>query len=721
MPAGLVLKLLPANRAILFSDILDTIQTSQLDQVSDCLDQLDHLHQAGHHLAGYISYEAMDYQDSLICDCNESTDQPQLWMGVFKRYQVFADRMEAIKQLGKLLQDQVLSEQSMQDPESGYYLESVIPGTGYKRGDSLRIQARSSLKYRVQAAKTWLAKQRAQRNQFSEAFSQIQSELRSGNCYQINFTLPNEFQFEGDPLHLFTDLLVLQPVDDGAFVWHPHRALVSLSPENFVSAFSVSDSDDLTVYSKPMKGTAPRSADPLKDQKQRAELHSSPKTRAENAMILDLMRNDLGRHAAFGSVQVVSAFQTEAYPTVWQMTSTVAARLTPAVHRRFYSLFLRDMIPGASITGAPRLSARKIIQQLESRPRGIYTGCIGYTLGQSRNQASAGQTKSLASGHGLSNEQIQSRTGQGASAADRAALNETRKLPAMDSTALPAAAFNIAIRSFDLDLKSGHALFGSGCGIVYDSCLESEWQEYLHKQDFYRPVLDSFHLIETMRMQNGKIRLLDLHCKRLQHSIRSLGLDRINPELEMRILNQGLQAQLRLLALEHPSGDFRLRLIVNRHGFTLNAQAIDNAKEPGGVQLLVAAKAVYSQSPWQAHKSSQRQLYDVSWSDAQSAGYHDVLFYNESGHLVECATANILLYLPERGWCTPSQDCGALPGVYLALLRRRHHIQAAKLDASDLQRARWIGVCNALRGLRPVERIYYWSDGRPSILWKQHG
>ncbi len=293
---------------------------------------------------------------------------------------------------------------------------------------------------------------------YAEHVEQIRRWIVSGDCYQINFTFPLDFRLYGHPLALYARLRERQPVRYGAYLAMPEETLLSFSPELFF------ERSGGRVVTRPMKGTAPRAAAPEDDEAQRDALLASEKERAENIMIVDLLRNDLGRLAAPGSVRVDSLCVAEAYPTLWQVVSTVSADLPEA---SLFELF-RALFPCGSITGAPKIRAMQLIAELEDAPRGLYTGALGWL-------APGGDCR-----------------------------------------------FSVAIRTLEL-APDGKASLGVGSGIVIDAKAESEYAECLLKSSFLTGFDPGFELIETMRMAQGECPLLGMHLVRLEASAVALG------------------------------------------------------------------------------------------------------------------------------------------------------------------------------------------------------
>lgn len=318
------------------------------------------------------------------------------------------------------------------------------------------------------------------------AIARIRELIAAGTTYQVNLTTQLRGRVD-DPNQLYGQMLAAQPVRFGALLTFPTHAVVSASPELFFET-----SDD-RIITRPMKGTARRGRWPDEDDAAGHELRASPKERAENVMVVDLIRNDLGRIATVGSVAVDELFTVEAYPTLWQMTSTVSARLPPATTLTdvFAALF-----PSGSVTGTPKVSAMAAIAELEALPRGVYCGAVGY----------------IEPGPGLR------------------------------------ARFSVAIRTAVVDRTARSACFGSGGGITWSSNPASEWAELLAKTELLHRGAAAGGLVETMRRDdNGTIANLDRHLARLAASARVLGIP-LDPELARAATGEcGEPGRVRLL------------------------------------------------------------------------------------------------------------------------------------------------------------------------------
>ncbi|HET7775400.1 MAG TPA: aminodeoxychorismate synthase component I [Azospira sp.] len=347
---------------------------------------------------------------------------------------------------------------------------------------------------------------------YGAAVARILAYIAAGDCYQVNFTFPLHFQAYGHPLALYARLRQRQPTALGGLVLTPERRLLSLSPELFVERRG-----DFLI-TRPMKGTAPRGEDAAADAARRAALAASEKDRAENLMIVDLLRNDLGRVAQTGSVRVERLFAIETYPTLFQMTSTVTAR-APGIG---LGQALAALSPCGSITGAPKVRAMEIIEELEAAPRGLYTGSLGLL-------APDGDFR-----------------------------------------------LNVAIRSLEVG-ADGRGVMGVGSGIVIDSEPAAEYRECLLKARFLTDLDPGLELIETLLLDDGAFPDGPLHRQRLAASAKALGFAHDA---------DGVRQALAELAAAHPRGRFRVRLTLNKGGLLQRlAVPLEAAPGPWQVHL----------------------------------------------------------------------------------------------------------------------------------------
>jgi len=317
--------------------------------------------------------------------------------------------------------------------------------------------------------------------EYKTAVARIKRYLESGDTYQVNYTFRLKTTFEGNPLDLFLRLHRRQRAKYSAFIDTNDFAICSVSPELFLFL----DGDRLV--SCPMKGTSKRGLTIEQDRELADRLRRSAKDRAENVMIVDMVRNDMGRIAEPGSVHAASLFDIERYPTVFQMISTVTCRSSAS-----FVDIVRALFPCASITGAPKVRTMQVIKELERGSRGVYTGCVGY-------------------------------------------LSPGRR-----------AQFNVAIRTVSVDKRKGILEYGVGGGIVWDSDAENEYEECQVKAGILMSQAREFKLLESMLWEKGKgYFLLDSHLKRLVRSAEyfdfTLDLREVKSRLTQTALTLGLE------------------------------------------------------------------------------------------------------------------------------------------------------------------------------------
>jgi len=474
---------------------------------------------------------------------------------------------------------------------------------------------------------------------YAAAFAALREAIEAGDIYQANLTYLLSGSYRGDPVGIYAALRGAAAAGYGGLVFDGSHWLLSFSPELFVAL------QGHAAKVKPMKGTRPRAADPQTDAALAQDLANSAKDRAENLMIVDLMRNDLARVAKAGSVVVDAAFAVESYPTVHQMVSTVRARLTPG---NGAMELVRALFPCGSITGAPKIRAMELLGAIERDARGAYCGAIG-------------------------------------------------RIDA-DGTA----AFNVAIRTLRLtpvENGQGSAVLGIGSAIVADSDALSERRECEVKAGFVRRAAPdlaapAFDLIETMRFApDSGIALLERHLARMKRSAETLGF-----AFDRHAVRNQIQALC--FELDAPA---RVRLLVARGG----GCALEAGPLPaplGEPAKVIALPNPLDPGDWRlAHKTSDRGFYDDALAAAKAMGADEAILVRGDGLVTEGSFTGVFADGPGGVLLTPPATLGLLPGVLRDQLIADGTAREAQLTLDDLNHGFWLG--NALRGLMRAELI----------------
>ena len=590
-----------ASDARLYRAPLEIIVARRADEVAPALERIEALSRQGRDLAGMIAYEAgltLEPRLAPLMAGRSGAQGPLVWFGAFDGYET----IPAVQVPQRLLELAEGPRGSLGPMEP-----QLSPG-GYAR-----------------------------------AFAILQEAIAAGDIYQANLTFPLLGSWRGDPVALYAAIRPAAAAGYGGIVFDGSHWLLSFSPELF---FALQDG---AATVKPMKGTRPRGTDAAEDGRLAAELAASEKERAENLMIVDLMRNDLSRVAEPGSVRVENAFAVETYPTLHQMVSTVRARLLPG---KGAVDMVRALFPCGSITGAPKIRAMEWIAKVEPGTRGAYCGAIGRIDGSSANG-----------------------TGD--------------------------AAFNVAIRTLRLtpgENGQGTAVLGVGSAIVADSQTMPEWRECLVKGSFVRRISNQvsaadFDLIETMAFSpDAGIPLLDLHLERIKASASEFGF-----AFDRHALRNAIQA----LCFEAGTAA-KLRLAISRSG----AYALELAEMPPLLPAPVVCAVLHlpvDEGDWRLrHKCSDRSFYEAGLDAARGAGAAEALFIRDDGLVTEGSITNIFVAHDGR-LLTPPARLGLLPGVLRRSLIEAGQAVEAELRLDDLEDGFFIG--NALRGLMPAELL----------------
>lgn len=386
-------------RPLTFKNPDKIFQARTIDEVLPAFEKIQAEIQKGYYAAGFLTYESAPAFDPAF-QVKKDGSMPLLWFGIFENPQI-----EAISSSGT------------------YHLSEWVPSV--------------------------------ERNEFDEAIHSIKHSIEIGKTYQTNYTIRLVSQFQGDKIAYFESLKKAQTSNYCAYVQTNEHTILSASPELFFRL----EGNELTT--RPMKGTIKRGNSTEEDKANANRLYHSEKDRAENVMIVDLLRNDLGVIAETGSVNVSKLFEIEQYPTVHQMTSTITAKIAENIQ---ISDIFKALFPCGSITGAPKVSTMEIIANLETTPREAYCGAIGYI------------------------------------------------------TPNKEAIFNVPIRTVLINDTTKKAIYGVGGGITWDSTSDGEYDEVLAKARILKEKRPDFQLLESILLNEGHYFLLDEHLDRLENS-----------------------------------------------------------------------------------------------------------------------------------------------------------------------------------------------------------
>lgn len=562
-----------------FEGLASEVVAHEVSEVIPALMMIEEAVQSGYYAVGFVSYEAAVAFDRSLTVKSPATF-PLLWFGFFR-------------------ERRVLSPQNVLE-----FLERSI----YTLSD-------------------W--QPAISEDEFRHALAEISAYIGAGDCYQVNYTFRQHSVFKGDIRTFFYDLYRAQATPYAAFIDLDSFSILSTSPELFFQL------DNGIVTVRPMKGTVKRGGTVEEDERSVQALQSNEKERAENLMIVDLLRNDLGRISENGSVTVTSLFDVETLDTLHQMTSTVTSRLRADVG--LVEIF-RALFPCGSITGAPKKRSMEIIAELETSPRGLYTGCIGYLAPEMRE-----------------------------------------------------AVFSVAIRTVVIDKSSGESVLGVGSGITWYSSPEAEYEECLAKALFAQNTQAAFTLLESLLFEaDAGFFLLDRHLERLGDSARfynfTVDLSAVRAHLEKNV--------------EAVSGRAKVRLNLSRDGsISVEVEPLVCSKASEILWVSFADVQVDSTCHFLYHKTSNRELYNRELE--KKPGCVDVLFLNERNEVTEGACNNIVIR-KEGLLVTPPLSSGLLPGTFRAQLLESGEITERVLLREDLEHADEIYLINSVRNWRKV-------------------
>lgn len=603
-----------------FVDPVEIVCARQVEEVLPALRRVQAAVDGGLFAAGFVAYEAAPAFDPAMATAYAQSDVPLLWFGLYTAPSPIAEETQPTEPVN-------------------------VGEWACKVGDA----------------------------QFAAEIADIRESIAAGDVYQVNHTLRLRAQFAGTPFAWYRQLRAAQGAAYSAYLDIGRYQILSLSPELFfsiappvhgnansctlsrrnvpvevASPLSVRTStppsfpkvylSERTIVTRPMKGTHARGRWSEEDIAFRERLRNSEKERAENLMIVDLLRNDLGKIARTGSVTVDELFQVERYPTLLQMTSTISAKLRGDVGLTgtFSALF-----PCGSVTGAPKIAAMRRIAELESEPRGVYCGAIGYLEPGGRSE------------------------------------------------------FSVAIRTVVLDKETNVSQYGVGSGITWDSSADAEAAENRLKAAVLTAVPECLDLFETLRLDEGVYSRLERHLSRILASADYYGIA-ADPET--------MRAALEQLAQNRPNGLWRARLLLSATG-EVSTECLPLEDPPSSARTFSMATQPVSRddrrlfhkmadrSQYKVRKAERPDVYDVLLQNVEGE-----LTEFTTGNLVMDIDGMDIAGTR----FTPPLDCGLLPGALRAELLEKGEIQERVLTVADLSQARRIWLINSLRGWVPM-------------------
>ncbi len=571
-----------------FSDPVAEILVQQAEEFDSALKQIEDYHTQGYYVAGYISYQAAN---ALYPNLNLTPGTtPLLHFIAYKSAQKFA------------AQDlvQLMPEFAHNSPEIKFnYLELA-----------------------------------SDYDKYQQKFEQVQQQLRLGNTYQLNLTsaLSISTNQMSDSVNLYYQLSRSHPVNYSAYLPFASRSVISISPELF---FKKAGS---TINVRPMKGTIQRGNTPQEDQLNYEFLQNDAKNRAENLIIVDLLRNDLAKFCHTGSVEVPALFAIEEYQSVFQMTSSIKGTIDNTTD---FTTIIKGLFPCGSITGAPKLRTMQLIEQIENYPRDVYTGAIGYILPNNDMQ------------------------------------------------------FNVAIRTLNSEpVHQQHFKMGVGGGVTVQSTALEEWQEIITKlrfiRKFYQP---EFNLIESCLIKSGIIINLEEHLARLKSSA-----DKLIFNCDLEKIRRLIQEYTNLnISIDKR---YKLRVELNYLGAVKIEHSIigDN---PEFLNIMLSPVKIDSSHGLFCHKSDSnlsRGLYTQLDRDYKPSGIDELIFINQNGIITEARYHNVIIEYRGK-WLTSPINQGLLDGIYRANLLRAGKISEQAISEQMLYDADEVYLCNDVRGM----------------------
>ncbi len=583
-------------KSYIFFDPLLILECKKISSLNNIFSQIEKLSR-DYYLAGYISYEAgFFFQEAGKCNYDLHYPFHLVRMGVFSKSAVFNHLTGKIEN----------SPQELWGKHPGRRRRTLIKN----------LSLTENLP------------------QYLRKIRSIKNYLKEGQTYQVNYTLRYFFKHKGCVFSLYQRLKKAQPTPYTGFLKFKDEYILTFSPELF---FKIENNN---ILCKPMKGTIKRGKDILEDAKKKSSLLRSEKNKAENLMIVDMVRNDLGRICRNGSVEVSKLFEIEKYKTLFQMTSTVKGILREKIS---YLDILRSIFPCASITGAPKIRTMEIIKEMEDCPRKVYCGGIGIIFPSPRYKS---------------------------------------------------AVFNVPIRT--ISIKNGAGELGVGGGILINSQPCREYEECRLKANFLIKKQKDFRLLESILWKKHYL-FLEEHLKRMQNSAKYFDF-----YFDIAKIKKGLFDFEKKLSCRHPY-KVRL-LLSRKGEIELEGERLKNTIVGNNRKIMLSTIKTDPKDIFLYHKTTHRYTYNSQYKEAVNKGFAEVIFTNNRGEITEGSISNIFVMKDNMYFTPPLKCGLLDGIYRRKILKGESLKAAEKiLFYEDLVKADKIFICNSVRGMAAVQ------------------
>lgn len=458
------------------------------------------------------------------------------------------------------------------------------------------------------------------RGLYDKAINKIHQAIEQGLTKQVNYTIRLIAKYENINLdNYYQQLSHAQQANFTAHLQFPEFAILSISPELFFAW------DGEIIETRPMKGTIQRGRHVAEDIHNKEQLINSSKDKNENKMIVNLMKEELLKIATPETITISKLFDIETYPTVYQMTSTLKAKTKE--NTTLLSIF-ESLFPCASVTGSPKISTMRLIKKLETSAREVYCGAIGIVTPDNK------------------------------------------------------AIFNVPIRTLWFDHIEKKATYGVGGGITSASSSVAEYQEIIAKSKVLKYKAPQFELLETMKLENGHIFLLDYHLKRIKKSAHFFSF-KYDERLVFQKMNE--------LKRKNKLGIYRLRLRIGKNGTVkIDLHELNLTSQ---IEIVTLAKQpINKKSPYYYHKTTYRHMYEMF----KIEGYDDTLLWNEDGYVTEFINGNVVYQINDQKF-TPPVDDGLLAGTFRKFLLENGQLTEKSLHKDELNQVEKLWLINSVR------------------------